>query len=119
MGDKSVNYGLKYQARVVKCLSQGGSGNSQWIVGTNSLREDNEVHILESNSSEGSMECLKVLPHSPEIWDIASCPKDPSKFVTIHNDEGAYGGTLWTWNKGQEDLKQVCELPLENGVLRR
>lgn len=42
MGESGATYGLKYQIRSLAAV-KGGNKKSRWLVGTNSLREDNEV----------------------------------------------------------------------------
>lgn len=45
MPERGVTYGLKYQARSVAAV-QAGDKRSRWLVGTVSLREENEVSSL-------------------------------------------------------------------------
>ncbi len=39
---KQISYGLKFQARAMVALP-GEGGHSRWLVGTNALRDENEV----------------------------------------------------------------------------
>ena len=60
MGDRGVTYGLKYQARALVAL-QAENQKSRWLVGTNSLREDNEVHTFDSQTSLRAFRSLSLL----------------------------------------------------------
>lgn len=42
MGDTSVSYSLKYNSRCI-VAQPADTVNSKWLVGTNALREENEV----------------------------------------------------------------------------
>lgn len=42
MGDIGITYSLKFTSRALAALS-ADKINSKWVVGTNALREDNEV----------------------------------------------------------------------------
>lgn len=42
--EKQISYGLKFQARALVALPADG-GHSRWLVGTNALRDENEVGL--------------------------------------------------------------------------
>lgn len=43
--EKQISYGLKFQARALVALP-GEGGHSRWLVGTNALRDENEVRLF-------------------------------------------------------------------------
>ncbi len=45
MAEKTLTHGLKYQARAL-CSVTAAKGATQWLVGSNSLRDENEVRRL-------------------------------------------------------------------------
>ena len=53
MGERGVTYGLKYQARSISAV-KGSDKRSRWLVGTTSLREDNEVSFC-------ALQALRIL----------------------------------------------------------
>ena len=61
---KQISYGLKFQARALVALP--GEGHSRWLVGTNALRDENEVSLKRPDNNflraEGALACLQ--PHS-------------------------------------------------------
>ncbi len=56
--EKQISYGLKFQARALVALP-GEGGHSRWLVGTNALRDENEVgssdNLLPSESLQASI----------------------------------------------------------------
>jgi hypothetical protein len=62
--EKNVTYGLKFQARAMVPFQSEGS-QSRWLVGTNALRDENEViWLLETDFSVSFS--YKTLPvHKP------------------------------------------------------
>lgn len=72
----------------------------RWAVGTCSLSEGNEVHIVEHREEEGVVEAVTVFPHKAEVWDLAQSASAPAgTLLTVYNS--VQGGrkqqlaTLW------------------------
>ena len=51
---KQISYGLKFQARAMVAFP-GEGGHSRWLVGTNALRDENEVCL------SGSYNCWTAI----------------------------------------------------------
>mmetsp|Transcript_18287 Transcript_18287/g.45960 ORF Transcript_18287/g.45960 Transcript_18287/m.45960 type:complete len:359 (+) Transcript_18287:143-1219(+) len=118
MADAATTYGVKFQARALAALPDGGSGASRWLVGTAALREENEVHLLEYDSELESVKCAAVLGHSAEVWAIAPAAAAADKFLTVHNSGGAYGISLWQMDTEGSALTELCSFPGLEGVVR-
>lgn len=110
---ESTTYSLKYPARALASYSNG-TGRSQWIVGTNSLREENEVReprgraratgpcgqgvrttnaprsqvrVLEYDADHEVLRSAAVFTHDNEVWDLAPSPSG-SHVATVHSKGG-------------------------------
>eukprot|EP00271_Cylindrocystis_brebissonii_P021124 TRINITY_DN7393_c0_g1_i3.p1 TRINITY_DN7393_c0_g1~~TRINITY_DN7393_c0_g1_i3.p1 ORF type:complete len:379 (-),score=29.98 TRINITY_DN7393_c0_g1_i3:372-1508(-) len=90
----SKSYGVKYQARCVVAQASDGD-RSRFLVGTLSLREENEIHVIESNDSTADIFCDGLYVHQHEIWDLAACPFDYRLFSTVYAAEGEYAAAIW------------------------
>ena len=68
----------------------------RFFVGTNSVREPNEVHWIEFNEDTNDVTCLAVLPHVPEIWAMATTTACPDLVATAFTSGGhAHGAAVW------------------------
>ncbi|GMH43159.1 hypothetical protein BSKO_11081 [Bryopsis sp. KO-2023] len=114
----SVTLGLKYQARVLR-PQIAEKEKSQWYVATNSLREENEVRLVEYDPSSESIQTVDAFVHPNEVWDVAPHPSKPEMFFTVHNKDGAYGVTLWSSEHGSRDLHSNGELEGFESRIRR
>ncbi|CAN0135650.1 unnamed protein product [Ectocarpus sp. 12 AP-2014] len=96
----SSTYNLKRPARCIAALApeeespeeeqQGGISSSRFVVGTCSLREPNELHVLGFHEESNELLCHQALSHPDEIWGVSPSPTDPSLLVTCSN--GAKAG---------------------------
>lgn len=105
-------YGVKYQARCISALT-ADLQQTCFLVGTLSLREENEVHLIKYSANTGDVTCEGLYPHQHEIWDLASCPFDPLIFSTVHASGGEYGATLWRMaehSKSSNQLEKLADL---------
>ncbi|CAM6102934.1 unnamed protein product [Calypogeia fissa] len=87
-------YGVKYQARCI-APQLGDSQSSRFLVGTQSLRDENEVHVIQLPDNSSDIVCEGLYIHHNEIWDLAACPFDKQIISTVHASVGAYGVGLW------------------------
>merc|ERR1712136_89961 len=56
-----------------------------YIVGSQSLQQENQVHVLEYDDESNQLEKY-VFSHAPgEIWHLGSCHTDPSIFSSCYN----------------------------------
>ncbi|KAK9815701.1 hypothetical protein WJX72_008294 [[Myrmecia] bisecta] len=117
MGDRGITYGLKGQARAL-VPQQGDKDRHRWLVGTNALREENEVQVLEFDSEEDTVRCAESYRHGPEIWSITPSPADPDALITVYNEGGTFRSTLWRLSARTSQLQQQTELTGHTGVIR-
>eukprot|EP00850_Spirogloea_muscicola_P012452 SM000080S22967 [mRNA] locus=s80:449851:453302:+ [translate_table: standard] len=94
--------GSRLQARCIAPVHDGGSGGggsagggSQFLVGTLSLREENEIHLIRCGDDSSEITCEGLYAHQHEIWDLATCPYDARLFSTVHATAGDYGAAIW------------------------
>lgn len=117
MAESSIVLSLKNQARSLSSAPSSGRV-SRWIVGTTSLREENELRILEYDPDLEAMTSIRVYDHKSEVWDVACCPEDLHVLATVHSSVGAYGCTLWTGNE-DGSLHEVQKLNEGSSIVRR
>lgn len=91
---ESKTYGVKYQARSIAAVA-GEKHHTQFLVGTLSLREENEVHLIQLADDGSDITCEGLFTHANEIWDIAACPYDPRLFSTVHSSSGEFYASIW------------------------
>eukprot|EP00472_Partenskyella_glossopodia_P008909 CAMPEP_0197526646 /NCGR_PEP_ID=MMETSP1318-20131121/18673_1 /TAXON_ID=552666 /ORGANISM="Partenskyella glossopodia, Strain RCC365" /LENGTH=356 /DNA_ID=CAMNT_0043080917 /DNA_START=12 /DNA_END=1082 /DNA_ORIENTATION=- len=73
----------------------------QFIVGTHSLREKNEIHVIEYKEETENVECLGVYSHPyGEIWQLQSCSSDKDLISTVYTD-AKQGWKCNVWKLGQ------------------
>ena len=123
---------------------RGDPDHHKFLIGTNSLRDDNEVHFVQFYEDRGDISCERIFPHPSEIWQMSSCPTKEDTFFTVYNQGtivlvmvyfvssfifdvgGQFRASLWQ-AKGLEDsivtsltlpLTQLSELPDHEGQIR-
>ncbi|KAE8057362.1 hypothetical protein FH972_014063 [Carpinus fangiana] len=93
-GSSGIGYGLKYQARCISDV-KADTDHTSFITGTQSLKEENEVHLIRLSSGGTELICEGLFAHANEIWDIASCPFDQRIFSTVYSTGESYGAAIW------------------------
>eukprot|EP00752_Nemacystus_decipiens_P016171 g14464.t1 len=97
----SSTYNLKRPARCIAALAsndlseeeqQGAGTSSKFVVGTCSLRDTNELHVLGFHEESNELLCHQALSHPDEIWGVGPSPTDPSLLATCSNGAGQGGG---------------------------
>ena len=80
-------YGLpsQYQARCVAALA-AVTEETKFLLGTLSLREDNEVQVITYKEEEIDIRCERVYKHPYEIWSLAPSAKQLPLLFTCYND---------------------------------
>ncbi|CAM9691124.1 unnamed protein product, partial [Sphacelaria rigidula] len=102
----SSTYSLKRPARCIASLVSsdtqtdgtlgeecggGGHGDTpRFVVGTCSLREANELHVIGFHEESNELLCDQAFSHPDEVWGVSPSPADPSLLLTCSN--GARGG---------------------------
>lgn len=88
-----------YGTEVSRCVAAvGGSDDTLFVVGTQKLRGNNEVHLVAHDRDRHALTNKAVWTHHPEIWDLQPCPGDGRLLATVYNPStgGAdYGGAVW------------------------
>ncbi|KAL3130790.1 hypothetical protein ABBQ38_000129 [Trebouxia sp. C0009 RCD-2024] len=116
MGKGGLTHGIKYQARSLVAVS-GSNQHSRWLAGTNALREENVIQLLEFNPETDSIKVLASYLHGQEIWHLAPHPQDAQILATISNHGGASTAALWNIN-AKAQLEKKAELTAGNGIPR-
>ncbi|KAB1203573.1 WD repeat-containing protein DWA2 [Morella rubra] len=93
-GSSGIGYGLKYQARCISDV-KADTDHTSFITGTQSLKEENEVHLIRLSSAGNELVCEGLFSHPNEIWDLASCPFEQRIFSTVYSTGESYGAAIW------------------------
>jgi len=91
-------YNLRLKSRCVVGLTpdeEADEVTNFFMLGTTSLRDDNEIHLVKFTETSDEVSCAAILSHPNEIWTIAPCPCDRSLFFTTYNSKGKFGASLW------------------------
>eukprot|EP00882_Tetradesmus_deserticola_P030291 GHRQ01033992.1.p1 GENE.GHRQ01033992.1~~GHRQ01033992.1.p1 ORF type:complete len:134 (+),score=38.56 GHRQ01033992.1:24-404(+) len=83
MAAEAVTFSLTLPARTLRAVP-AENGVTQWIAGTTSLREENEVRLLEYDPVHDQLVAKASWVHPEEVWDISCCPKHAGTFLTAH-----------------------------------
>ncbi|KAJ4462739.1 putative Protein TSSC1 [Paratrimastix pyriformis] len=94
-------YGLKLPCRQVGSVC--GSDTNQFLVASCSLREENEIHLVNFDGERGEVtrKALFSFPkddpiHKGEVWTLTPHPSDPTLFFTCcHTGDGRYVTQCW------------------------
>lgn len=85
MGDDSpIIYGLELQSRAL-CSQQAETDAIRFLVGTQSLRSDNQVHLIDFDEETNIVNKYVFLHSVGEIWDIDASPSDKQMLATCYN----------------------------------
>lgn len=109
LADRGITHGMRYQARALAPISAEVT-KSCWLAGTTALREENEVDVLEFDTESDALVCTASYSHPAEIWSLASCPEDPELLITVFNESGVFGATLWKRRPGATKLEEQAQL---------
>ncbi|KAG0587198.1 hypothetical protein KC19_2G147600 [Ceratodon purpureus] len=99
-----------FQARCISAQTADRE-NNRWLVGTLSLRYENEVHVLQLGENSSELVCQGLYTHRDEIWDIAACPFNTSLFSTVYSRAGETGTAVWKIPESRGNKSVV--LPVE------
>ena len=75
-------YSVK-SARAIGCLHD--TQKTRFVVGTLSLRANNEVHVLDYDPEKNSVHAT-VYGHKYEVWHIAPSPTNAALLGTCYSD---------------------------------
>ncbi|CAL5224411.1 g7093 [Coccomyxa viridis] len=115
---KQISHGLKFQARAMVAIT-GEGGHSRWLVGTNALRDENEVVVLDYDPDGETVKVAETHSHPAEIWQLASCPADNQRMLlSVYSEDGVSGAGLWHIPEGNAPLQQRAELHVQASRVR-
>jgi len=78
-------YGVEFQARALCAVAPTDDDTVRYLVGTQSLRFENQVHYLEYDEENSSLSKSIYSHRAGEIWKMATSPVDKNTFATIYN----------------------------------
>ena len=99
---KQISYGLKFQARALVALP--GEGHSRWLVGTNALRDENEVSFgrLDNDClpAEGAIACSRpqtCRPLPEWVWcaQVVVLDYDPDAETLKMAESHSHPAEIW------------------------
>eukprot|EP00753_Platysulcus_tardus_P004954 PLAT1279.2.p1 GENE.PLAT1279.2~~PLAT1279.2.p1 ORF type:complete len:445 (-),score=126.80 PLAT1279.2:69-1343(-) len=109
-------YGLKYQGRCI-AAQLGEIERHRFFVGTTSLREENEIHLIEFNDVSNEITCEKVFNHPEEVWALAPHPTRKRDLFTLHNAGERFCASLLRIEESKDEddtvgrFEEVLTLP--------
>lgn len=112
-------YGLPAKARCITA-QQAETEKNRFFVGTLSLREDNEIHLIEvrEGDRDNDIACINIFSHPFEIWSLTTSPSNPNLFFTCYNKGVEYKASLWQIQENSTALQEIVELKPHSGVIR-
>ncbi|KAF7201032.1 tumor suppressing subtransferable candidate 1, partial [Nothobranchius furzeri] len=82
--DAPVIYGLEFQARALTAQT-AETDAIRFLVGTQSLKFDNQIHIIDFDDENNVINKNVLLHQAGEIWHIAASPADKAVLSTCYN----------------------------------
>ena len=81
-------YGLEFQSRSL-CSSSNGENSSfvRFLVGTQSLKNENQIHLLEYLEESNSLSKAVFRHSSGEVWHISTHPKHSNLITTCYSSQ--------------------------------
>lgn len=103
--------------QAVRCVAPlpvpgGDCGKHRFMVGTCTLQQSNEIHVVEFCEETAEATCKEVLPHEDEIWLLSASPTDGRNILTYSSGRSNPALRLWRMGEpgNQEGLQQVATL---------
>ncbi|XP_077912038.1 EARP and GARP complex-interacting protein 1 isoform X3 [Halichoerus grypus] len=88
--DAPVIYGLEFQARALTPQT-AETDAIRFLVGTQSLKYDNQIHIIDFDDENNIINKNVLLHQVGEIWHISTSPADRGVLATCYNKPGQFG----------------------------
>uniref|UniRef100_A0A8C4Q1V3 EARP complex and GARP complex interacting protein 1 n=1 Tax=Eptatretus burgeri TaxID=7764 RepID=A0A8C4Q1V3_EPTBU len=82
--DAPVIYGIEFQARTLTAQT-AETDAIRFIVGTQSLKHDNQVHLIDFDDENNLINKTVFFHHIGEIWHISASPADLNILSTCYN----------------------------------
>eukprot|EP00808_Paulinella_micropora_P008209 g23107.t1 len=112
----SAVYGVKAHVRCVEAVQASQQlEKHQFLVGTATMREPNELHLLEYDEDSNHLGCVARYLHPAEVEGLGTHLKHPDKVLSVRLESKEHKAALWSLkaSKGQSQdstpLKQLCE----------
>nr|XP_013002698.1 EARP-interacting protein isoform X1 [Cavia porcellus] len=107
--DAPVIYGLEFQARALTPQT-AETDAIRFLVGTQSLKYDNQIHIIDFDDENNIINKNVLLHQAGEIWHISASPADKGVLATCYNrtsDSRVLGcAAVWRMPKDLESSGQ-------------
>eukprot|EP00731_Ephydatia_muelleri_P009048 Em0004g1386a len=124
-----VIYGLEFQGRTLTARALAAKSSEEdkifFLCGTQSLRYENQVHLLEYDEDTGVLDKVVFAHPAGEIWHISTSSNPTAKdiFCTCYgkfvDGKSVVCAAMWRLKEGGAEhspLDQVCELPHASNV---
>uniref|UniRef100_A0AC11E054 EARP complex and GARP complex interacting protein 1 n=1 Tax=Ovis aries TaxID=9940 RepID=A0AC11E054_SHEEP len=82
--DAPVIYGLEFQARALTPQT-AETDAIRFLVGTQSLKYDNQVHVIDFDDENNIINKTVLLHQAGEIWHISASPADRGVLATCYS----------------------------------
>ncbi|KAF1323398.1 Wd repeat protein tssc1, wd repeat superfamily, partial [Globisporangium splendens] len=121
-GSGACSYAIDSKVRCMEALL-GDKENARFLVGTTSLLQPNQIHVLDYNSTVNEVSVKHVYVHEAQVLDLAPSPFAKDLLVTCGKRKGeAVAAALWKMENMDDDnasegdsapkpLVAVAELP--------
>eukprot|EP01122_Echinamoeba_exundans_P002377 TRINITY_DN12322_c0_g1_i1.p1 TRINITY_DN12322_c0_g1~~TRINITY_DN12322_c0_g1_i1.p1 ORF type:complete len:391 (-),score=61.23 TRINITY_DN12322_c0_g1_i1:7-1179(-) len=109
-GGSALVYGLNYPARCV--AAQTHTERARFLVGTQSLTEQNQIHLIEVNEYASELRRVHMFSHPSEMWSISTSPFEANAFFTVFSNGAEMKASLWRINEDINRLQEVFQLPI-------
>ncbi|KAL3192564.1 hypothetical protein MRX96_058981 [Rhipicephalus microplus] len=83
--EAAVIYGLELQSRSLAALA-AETETACFLVGTQSLKCDNQIHVLVYNEETNSLSKAVYIHSAGELWHLACSPTDKTLFSSCYNE---------------------------------
>lgn len=115
--DAPVIYGLEFQSRALTSIT-AETDAIQFLVGTQSLKNDNQVHLLQFDEDNNSLNKTVFRHRDGEIWQLTSSPGDSQIFAStysrIEDNKTQYFATIWKLPEPEEDSANEPDMQAED-----
>lgn len=110
--DAPVIYGLEFQARALTPQT-AETDAIRFLVGTQSLKYDNQIHIIDFDDENNIINKNVLLHQVGEIWHISASPADRAVLATCYNhtSDGKVLTCAAVWKMPQESEPGSHESP--------
>ena len=111
--EDSLIYGLNYKSRCIVGVL-GETDKTQFMVGTLSIKDQNEIHIFEVPKDGADLGVI-VFPHKQEIWGLAPSYADKELLFSIYSNENfEKQSTLWRLDYDNYKMTNLLNLPSQS-----